>query len=572
MCGILLHKRKDLNQNEFIKNLEKLNHRGPDGSNFFRFNNVYIGHTRLSIIDLSSNGSQPMISNCKNFILSFNGEIYNHNEIRSRLIDKKYTFKSQTDSEVILSGFVEYGYKIFEMLDGIFSIIIYDIKEDKIVIARDPFGIKPLYYSNENDQILISSEIKVFKEYYKIDKKSKILFLSHGYIPSPYTSLQNVFSLTPGSYAIVDDSKVKATKYHEIKEYFKKNKNIKFNKKLLEKSVKKQLMSDAKIGCFFSGGIDSSILTIISNNIKKDIETYSINFDGFKDEKYFQDQLINSYNLNNKKYNLKYKDFKISIDDFLHTMDMPTIDGFNTFFVSKLARLNNAKVSFSGIGSDEIFYGYPTHRNLMILFYLQKIINFLPTTIFPNKYKKLDYLRINSNYGIYLSQRAIFSIPEISKILNLNINEVLNFLLDFIKIKEDNNYNLSLIDEVAYYELTCYMEGQLLKDSDVFGMANSIEIRVPFLDKYLVRNVLGVKGYSKIVSNLNKEILVDKYRKKLPPSIYKRNKRGFELPYENWLDKAGIKKDIIKKHSAKVNLKNAHWSKYWSLFILDKYY
>jgi len=569
MCGVLLHKRKNLTEDEFLRNLKKLSHRGPDGSSYKKFKDLFIGHTRLSIIDLSDNGLQPMISRCNNFVLSFNGEIYNYKDLKSDLKSKGHNFVSKTDSEVVLNGFVEYGNKIFKKLQGIFSIIIYDIHQDKIVIARDSFGVKPLYYFIDKDQIIISSETKVFYDYCKKDEKSKILFLSHGYIPFPRTNLENVLSSSPGCFSEIKDQKIITETFFDLTKSFKKSKSKKFEKKYLFDAVQNQLMSDAKIGCFLSGGIDSSILSFISNSIRKDIETYSINFDQFNDEKKYQQQIITRYEIKNKELILKFKDFNNNLNDFLKKMDIPTIDGFNTFFVSKLAKNNNAKVVFSGIGSDEIFYGYSTFKNLSILKFLRNLIHFIPLKILKNKFKKLDYLKLRSDYGIYLSKRGVFSITEISKILNIERKLVEKYLNEFIESKSQNLKSLNLVDKMGYYEISNYMEGQLLKDSDVFGMANSIEIRVPFLDDLLVDHVIGIDSNLKINSRQNKTILIEPFKNDIPESIYFRKKSGFELPYRDWLVKKGIKKTILDRHKKLKFLNKAHWSKIWALHILD---
>lgn len=569
MCGILLHKRKNLTKGEFLINLKKLSHRGPDGLNSLNFKDLYIGHTRLSIIDLTDNGLQPMISSCNNYTLSFNGEIYNYKDLKLTLLEKGYEFKSETDSEVVLNGYVEYGSKIFKMLNGIFSLIIYDIYQEKIIIARDSFGVKPLYYFIDKNQIIISSEIKVFYEYCKKDEKSKILFLSHGYIPFPNTNLENVFSLSPGSYSEIKNNSISTQTFFDLPKIFKKKKSKIFKKKYLINAIEGQLMSDAKIGCFLSGGIDSSILSFVSNSIKRDIETYSINFNQFTDEKKYQKEIIAKHKLKNKDLILKFEDFDNNLNDFFKCMDMPTIDGFNTFFVSKLAKNNNAKVTLSGIGSDEIFYGYPTFKNLFILKVFRHLINYIPLKILNNKFKKLDYLKLKSDYGIYLSKRGVFSLNEISKILDIDKKNIEEYLMEFINSKSKDIEDLNLTDKMGYYEISNYMEGQLLKDSDVFGMANSVEIRVPFLDNLLVEHVIGIDSNIKVDFHQNKTILINSFLDDLPESIYKRKKSGFELPYKNWLLKKGIKKTILDRYNKVKFLNKAHWSKIWALHILD---
>lgn len=563
MCGILLFKGNEKITSRFHDNLEKLSHRGPDFKNFIHLNDIYIGHTRLSIIDLSDMGNQPMVSTCSNYILSFNGEIYNYKDLKAELIKLGYEFKTKTDSEVLLNGFIEYGEDILNKVEGIFAFIIYDILKDKIFFARDHFGVKPIYYFNFESNLIISSEIKSFKEFTNIDYKSKILFLSHGYIPSPHTYLKEVKSLLPGSVGCFVNNKLTTKKYFSSLNLIK-NYKIDFNKDLITQSVKSQMISDAKLGCFFSGGLDSSILTLESFKLNRKIETYSINFKNSQDESEFQMQLKERYNFNNISKELTLDDFRSNLNEFLKFMDSPTIDGLNTFFVSSIAKNQKTKVALSGLGSDEIFLGYPIYNNFKFLYTLQKLISFLPLNFINTKYKKLDYLKLYNDYGVYLSQRGIFSISEIATILNSSNSEIINYLKSNLSFDKKIN-ELSQLERMIYFEINKYMEGQLLRNTDVFGMANSIEIRVPFLDLELAAHVLSInkKGFN------NKKILINSYKNDIPEKVLNRKKMGFELPYQSWLKELGAYDKQIKKYK-RLNLNNdSHWSKIWTLEILD---
>ena len=569
MCGILFHKKTNLNKSLFIKNLKELNHRGPDDSAYYFINDVAIGHNRLSIIDTSKKGQQPMFSKCNRYSITFNGEIYNFLSLRNELKLKGYEFTSNTDTEVLLNGFIEYKYKILEKIDGIFAFVIYDSLLDEVFFARDQFGVKPLYYSKSKDELIISSETRIFNQTHEIDEKSKILFLSHGYIPSPNTIFKDVYSLLPGKYVVLKNDIFTLSEYFSIISEIE-NKNEVYNNNLLIEGIRKQLVSDAKIGTFFSGGIDSSIITYEANKLNKDLFSYSINFKDYDDEEEYQQTLISKYGINNISEKIGIKEFKKSLSTFIKSMDMPTIDGFNTYFISKLVSENNIKVALSGLGSDEIFYGYPSHKKSSILNFLKIIIKFIPLKILPNKFHKLDYLLLRSDYGVYLAQRGIFSINEIAKILNISKLEIISYLN---KNSPDSKEleKLSFKNKIGYYELSRYMEGQLLRDTDVFGMRNSIEIRVPFLDIYLFRNIMKVDPKSKINNLFNKQILINFYKNILPKKIYSRSKSGFELPYKKWLNKVKIKDQVMKSYNLK-SLKDSHWSKIWALYVLDKKY
>lgn len=566
MCGILLHKGDEKILNKFKNKLNSLSHRGPDNIDFKSYGNTYIGHTRLSIIDIDSSANQPMISNCNNFVLSYNGEIYNYLELKSELIKLGYIFKTNSDSEVLLNGFIEHGENILNKIEGIFAFIVYDKLRDKIFFARDHFGVKPIYYFKFKSNLIISSELKSFNDYTTIDSKSKILFLSHGYIPSPHTYLKGVRCLMPGHFGYYLNNKLTIKKYFSLLNLIKRYK-IDFNKDLITKSVKSQMVSDAKLGCFFSGGLDSSILTLESFKLNKNIETYSINFKKSQDESEFQKHLKDRYNFKNVSKELTINDFRSNISRFLKYMDSPTIDGLNTFFVSSFAKDQKTKVALSGLGADEIFLGYPIYSNFKFLYSIQKFIRLLPLNIINKKYKKLDYLKLNNDYGIYLSQRGIFSISEIASILNISNSEVLNYLKANLIFEEKLN-EFTKLERMIYFEIDKYMEGQLLRNSDVFGMANSIEIRVPFLDLNLARHVLSLSKRGLI----NKKILTNSYYKDIPEKIFSRKKMGFELPYKNWLKETGIYDNHINKYQ-RIGINNqSHWSKIWALEILNNKY
>jgi len=571
MCGILLHKGNDQITSRFHENLEKLSHRGPDFKHFIHLNDIYIGHTRLSIIDLSDLGNQPMVSNCSNYILSFNGEIYNYEELKAELIKLGYEFKTKTDSEVLLYGFIEYEEDILNKVEGIFAFIIYDILNNKIFFARDHFGVKPLYYYRKSNNFVISSETRVFENFTKKDEMTKILFLSHGYIPTPKTLYEDVFSLRPGHYGVFKNNKVETFQYFDLSKIFLKKSNG-FKKSYLLSAIKNQMISDAKIGCFLSGGIDSSIISSVISKNYKNIETYSLRFEGSYDESIYQKKMIDKFQFNSKHQKLNFNDFKKMIDKFISSMDQPTIDGFNTYFVSKLAKNNKVKVSFSGIGSDEIFYGYPVHKSITTKKLIKIIFKLIPKKLLPNRLKKIDYLKLKNDYGIYLSQRGIFSLEEISKLLSIDESIIIDYINSFVKDDLQKVSHLNYIDKMGFFELTKYMEGQLLRDTDVFGMSNSIEIRVPFLDKNLVQNVLPVRNRKKTYSNINKILLVEKFKDFLPKEIYKRGKKGFELPFNNWFSQFNLYEKLYKEDKKIKPFKNSHWSKLWALNIMKNKY
>jgi asparagine synthase (glutamine-hydrolysing) len=578
MCGIYGQiSTSRIDRNDFKKNLSKLHHRGPDDSGIFIDTNIAFGHTRLSILDLSASGHQPMIDLKEKYVIIYNGEIYNFDEIKNNLQKKGYIFKSNSDTEVILYGFIEYGEKIVEEIKGMFAFAIYNKETQKIFLARDHMGIKPLYYFKDNDNFIFSSEIKCLKNYSNgIDSDSKILFLSLGSVPEPLTIYEKIFSFPKGHYGYFSKNELKITRYYQD-EYEPKTSEsysdiVQNTKELLHKSVERHLISDAPIGTFLSGGLDSSAITAIAAQYKSDLHTLSLDFHE-KDlsEKYYQELIVKKYNTNHTNYIIDEKIFLENIHQFIASIDQPTVDGLNTFFVSKAAIDSGLKAVLSGVGGDEIFYGYGSFKMAKKI----NALNILPLPLIDlitknRKLNKLDYLRIGGDISKYLPLRTVFTPIEIAKILDISVEDVYCVLRK--NLNQYNELNIKNFDDkISFFELNLYMKNQLLRDSDIFGMANSLEIRVPLLDKDLVDYVLKINPKHKYRKNINKSLLADATKDLVPSEIINRKKRGFELPFKYWLQSnihdfeidQSVKNDFIDN--------KIHWSKVWSLFIINNF-
>ena len=573
MCGILGCISNNIDRVEFELNLSKLNHRGPDDSGVYFDDNIALGQTRLSIVDLSKNGHQPMISSCGNFIIVFNGEIYNFEEIKRDLIQKKYKFHSNTDTEVILNGYIEYKEKIADKLSGMFAFSIYNKREKELFFARDRSGIKPLYYLIDNQNFLFASELKAIKKHSPaINFDAKILFLLLGYVPEPFTIYENISMFPAGYYGYYRNGKLKKSKYDKyeyepkiIKPYSEILSNT---RELLQNSIKRHLVSDAPIGVFLSGGVDSSAITAIAAKYKNDLHTLSLVFnEGDLSEERYQNLIVDKYSKKHTKYLIDEKSFLSSIDVFFDLMEQPTIDGLNTYFISKAAKESNLKSVLSGVGSDELFYGYPSFRNRKTL----KFLSNLPYSLIQilenfGKYKKLELLRAEKELAYYLPNRALFSPNEISKILKIDISRVYSLITDLYNTYHFSNIS-ELEDQMSFYELNMYMKNQLLRDADVFGMVNSLEIRVPFLDKELTNYLLKVAPKEKF-GKYNKILLIDAVRNIVPEDIINRKKVGFELPFESWFER---NMDIFKINNAITIRYRKQRYKFFALQILGNF-
>ncbi len=578
MCGIIGQvSRSKIDTNSFKSKLLQLDHRGPDDSGTFFDNNLAFGHTRLSILDLSDHGHQPMIDNSSNYVIIYNGEVYNFEEIKTDLEARGHTFHSHSDTEVILNGFVEYKEHIVHKLNGMFAFAIYNKINGDVFLARDRSGIKPLYYFNDGNDFAFSSEMKTLKHFSNnINLDAKILFLLLGSVPEPITIYEDIFMFSAGHYAYFSNGMLKMTKYDEykyepkiVKPYTEIVKDV---NGLLHESIKRHLVSDAPIGTFLSGGLDSSAITAISAQYKKNLQTLSLVFEE-KDlsEEYYQDLVAKRYNTNHTKYLIDEKLFLESIDDFIDSMDQPSIDGLNTFFVSKAARESGLKTVLSGVGGDEIFYGYPSFKNAKKLNFLSKIpypiIKILQRS---HKYNKLELLKAEGDLAAYLPTRGVFTVTEIANILEIDTKLVYNAITKLWE--EYNTSNIKAIDDkISFFELNMYMKNQLLRDTDVFGMANSLEIRVPFLDKELVDYVLRIKPEEKYDSNINKIILADVTRSLLPNEVIDRPKMGFTLPFEYWFRKNIDRFDVDPGVKNRFLNKQLHWSRVWADIVLKKF-
>jgi len=554
--------------------------------------NFAMGHRRLSIIDLSKLGHQPMANEDESVCISFNGEIYNYQELRNVLKKLGFSFKSNSDTEVILRAYERWGVESFERLSGMFAFSIYDKHRKKLYLVRDHAGIKPLYYFHDKDSFYYGSEMRSFNSVdnkFSINDEWKIYFYLFGYIPEPYSVLENVFMLPKGTYLEFDlvNNTFQIYEYTQrnIKPYEELNcKELKEHlKNRFSNSVKSHLISDAPIGVFLSGGIDSSLIAILASKyLGSDLRTLSIIFDeqDYSEEKY-QDIVVADIKSNHNKYKLTESDFLHEIIDIFSAMDQPTIDGINSYFISKFAHEDGLKTVLSGIGGDEYFGGYPSFNRIKKVWFLRnlghsarslfKYFEFLPN----EKLKKLSFLKFDNPLSYYLLFRGNLSIESVSRLLGITEKKICDTLekVFITNFEYDNDQAF-----ISRLETDLYMKNQLLRDTDFMSMWNSIEVRVPFLDKDLSDLVSGAK--SEFVFKKNKAFLMETFKDLLPVKIFNRPKMGFTFPFQSWM-KENINyftemisnqsntdyKSIIKGFEAG----NLHWSRFWSLVVADNY-
>jgi len=576
MCGILGQvSTHEINQQDFTSDLLKLHHRGPDDYGVYFDKTVALGQTRLSIIDLSHEGHQPMISQCGNYVIIYNGEVYNFEEIKKDLLIKNYLFHSHTDTEVILNGFIEYKEQIVAKLNGMFAFTIYNKTTKELFLARDRSGIKPLYTFHDDQNFAFSSELKSLKRYSTtINMDAKILFLLLGYVPEPMTIFTGLSSFPAGHFGFFKNHELKLQQFDDYQYEPKIEKPYKEIisdvSQLFHNAVKRHLISDAPIGTFLSGGHDSSIITAIAAQYKPNLQTLSLVFNEKElSEEYYQDLVVQKYGTKHTKYLIDETLFLDNIENFFETMEQPTIDGLNTYFVSKAAKESGLTTVLSGVGGDEIFYGYPSFKDGKTLKFLSHIPYFLIKILQKqDKYKKLELLQAEKDLAYYLPKRGLFSPTEIAKLLDIDSAKIYRLISELWHSYNSTNIK-HIHDKISFFELNMYMKNQLLRDTDVFGMAHSLEIRVPFLDKELVDYVLRIEPKEKF-GIYNKQILADVAKEILPYDVIDRPKMGFTLPFEKWMrnniDFFNAESDITMRFRDK----KLHWSRFLALHILKQ--
>ncbi len=575
MCGIYIKIGKNIIPELFEEKLSLLKHRGPDDIGVTHLEGISLGQTRLAIIDLSKDGHQPMISRCGRYQIVYNGEVYNFLEIRKELEKLGFVFRSHSDTEVILNGFIAFGDAIVEKLNGMFAFVIHDLQDARTFIARDRFGIKPLYCRHVGDTLELASELKILKsESSEVSLEAKIKFLLLGYIPEPQTIYSDITQFPVGHFAWFEDGKLNLTRYHLLE--FRKKLSISYSeaveetRNLLDKAIASQLISDAPIGAFLSGGVDSSVICAIASLHKKDIKTLSLFFaEQQYSEKAYQELVVEKFKLQYDSLEVSESYFLDVFDDFYTTIEQPTIDGLNTFLVSKVAIDSGLTTVLSGVGGDELFYGYASFKRAKTL---KSIRRYLPMAWRASKFrrfKKLEFLQLDNQYGDYLVSRALFTPMQVAKMLDLDPAYVFNVAVQmtqgFGETATDNE-----IDFVGECELSLYMKNQLLRDSDVFSMANSLEIRVPFLDNNLVDFLCQIDPSYKF-GKFNKNLLVEASRDLLPKQVYDRKKMGFELPFEVWIRSNLHKFDFDQNIKDDFSKGRISWSRAWAGIVSNKF-
>jgi len=556
--------------------IKLLKNRGPDdnGDYFNESRSVGLGHTRLSILDLSKAGHQPMFSLDKRYVLTYNGEIYNFKELRSTLI-KYYSFKSDSDSEVILYAYIHYGKNFLKKLNGIFSLAIYDKKKDQLIIARDRFGTKPLYYVKTSSGLYFASELKVLMTLddlsLEIDYLALENYLNYLWCPSPRTPLKSVKKLEPGHFIIVSKGLI-VQKELFFKNSYSEDYNVSFENLVqttdlkLKNAITSQLVSDVPVGAFLSGGLDSSsIVSYVKNFTDIKLPTFTIragNDLGMADDFIFATKVSKHLGVDVHPININHEIFW-GLEEMIYYLDEPQADlaPILVSYISKIAKEQyGIKVLLSGAGGDDIFSGYRRHHAITIDNYMSKI----PKS-FRSKFRdlvqrlpsNLNFIRRLKKYTRYFDldgdNKIISYLNWIDKDTRRDLfsKDVKNFLED---LDHDTSYELQKeldqlpketndLNKMLSLDLKFFLTDHNLNYTDKMGMKEGVEIRVPFLDNDLVSFASTIPAKYKQNGKHGKYILKKTMEKYLPKEVIYRSKTGFGTPLKSWIH--GELKDYI---------------------------
>ncbi len=560
MCGIFGKISIDntlVNVDTIEKSLRFLKHRGPDDNGYINENNICMGMTRLAIID-EMMGKQPMSIDNGAITIVFNGEIFNFNQLRNELQNEGIKFATNSDTEVILQMYKYYGRGCIKKLEGMFAFAIYDKRKSSLWIARDRFGIKPLYFTQDTKSFVFGSTLDVIMSNMnnkaEIDKNALYLYMLCSFVPSPNTILKNVLKLEPGYYLTIENNIIKKERYWSINEDTKLNKKEN-NLKMLQSSILSHSISDKPIGTFLSGGIDSSIITKLYSTISsKDLlHTYSADFIEKDNQDLIYSKLV-SKNINSKHTNVKLdnENFIECLDELSDYLDEPVYDSsmVASYILSKKAYSDGLRVLMAGNGADEIYGGYKRHYKTFknsfsgsLWFLSTKILCFIAKSLGISQHK---ILQLKFKYISYIVDYSGINLDTFLKITNDSIMSTANQKLDnYLKLQ---SYNTNMTKSNMITDFKSYLLDNGLSILDKTTMAASIEGRVPYLEKNIVEHCLSHENSSTATTYNNSKIILRDMLKSLGLEfLYTRSKSGFNQPLSNLFINKKYKNKVIEE-------------------------
>jgi asparagine synthase (glutamine-hydrolysing) len=610
MCGIngifaFHYAANPVDRPELMRTRDHMAARGPDGAGAWLSNDgrVGLGHRRLSIIDLSDAGTQPMGSADGRLVVTFNGEIYNYRALRAALEAKGHVFVSQTDTEVLLHLYASKGEAMVHDLRGMFALAIWDSARQVLFLARDPYGIKPLYYADDGWTFRFASQVKALLAGGGVsrdpDPAGQVGFYLWGSVPEPFTTWAAVRALPAGCTMIVDRIGAhEPRRYHSIAEVYCEahERALRQSKRdgedvradlheSLADSVRHHLIADVPVGAFLSAGIDSGALVGLMRDAgQQDIQTVTLTFEEFRgraeDEAPLAERVARAYGTRHTTRVVTQGEFESDLPRILDAMDQPTIDGINTWFVAKAARELGLKVAVSGLGGDELFGGYPSFRDI------PRWVNFLAlpsrvpgfgqvarrlaqpfgATIGASP-KAMGLLEYGGSYaGAYLVRRGLFMPWELKQLLEPDVvTRGLRRLAPLALVRAElPPASASAHAKVAALESALYMRNQLLRDTDWASMVHSLEVRVPLVDSVLLQKAASV--HEAAPAQMSKGLLAESPTVPLPAVVRDRAKTGFTTPIARWISEAQLG---ARSRRGRITQDKAHWSRQWAAIVAE---
>lgn len=615
ICGILARPQSmgeepvDKDQLEILRDAQR--HRGPDdaGTWIAEDGSVGLAHRRLSIIDLSPGGHQPMATADGELQVVFNGEIYNFKELRAELQQCGHVFRTSSDTEVLLHGYREWGLAILDRLGGMFAFALYDSRSRTTLLARDPLGIKPLYYVDVGQRLVFASEIQALRKVIDDgdpDPEGIATFLYWGSIAPPRTLYRQIRALPAGSWMRWTPQGLEGpTAYWTLESEFGREQPMDWEeaaerlREALVDSARRHTIADVPVGAFLSGGVDSvALVGLLSETHPDPIRTVTLSFDEASlDESALARQAANLYGADHCEVPIRVDEIRDRMPDAIRALDQPSIDGVNTYFVSEAAVRAGLKVAVSGIGGDELFGGYLTFDRIPKIMDVRRRLDRIPGVEralrdpnpwvaratrgrrLPKLVRALAYG--NDEAGAYYAERGLFSAPEIRSLLAPEIADAveaceprtsLTTRLDLEALRPE--------ERISALEMRQYLQVQLLRDTDVTSMRHSLEVRTPLVDRDLLRAAVRVPAHLRRAGPA-KRALREAPNPPVPEAVWNRQKQGFTLPFDSWLREGSIpstpsrhpwlRRDAQDSVARSVASGRLHWSRLWALIVLGEF-
>jgi asparagine synthase (glutamine-hydrolysing) len=607
---------------------DSLAHRGPDDRGTVVIQaktspgvEVGLGSRRLAILDLSPLGHQPMRDAETDNWIVYDGEIYNFRELRTRLQGEGARFVSRSDTEVLLKAYGRWGLRFLGELRGMFAFAIWDAKRSRLLLGRDPMGIKPLYYCSAGQYFLFASELRTLLGTglvpRRLDHAGLLNYLNFGSLYDPITLIQGISALRAGHYLTWENGNLRDGMYWDLtphgeptttSTYLIGNETERKNLEnevhaTLDHAVAMQTVSEVPVALFLSGGIDASCLAGILSRAGIRLNSFSVVFrEEGSSEVEFSRAVARALATDHQEILVSQRDVLDAIPHALKAMDQPTIDGLNTYLIARQARAAGVKVALSGLGGDELFAGSSSFRDVPRMERFARFWGHWPLILrrplahmfasFSDQNRELAALAGGRNEVIhpYFLARALFTTEQRNSLLVSVEDEALARANMSLQESLSHTRALDPINRVSYLEARCYMLNTLLRDSDVMSMAHGLELRVPLIDHELADKVLSLPGAWKLDNNVPKPLLVGALKDALPDQIVHRKKRGFTLPFEQWLREdlrpeveATLQRIGQGPLGSVLNQKSAlqiwddflnnrtSWSRVWSLYVLERW-